>query len=412
MGGTLVLMGSGELTSTMVEVHKALLRGLGPAPRAVFLDTPAGFQLNADELSARAATYFRERVGAELEVASLKSAALPELEAAPGCQRLREADYVLVGPGSPSYAVRQWQRGPVPGLLAELLGRGGCLVAASAAALTVGKFTLPVYEIYKVGEDLHWLEGIDLLGRFGLEFAVIPHWNNAEGGTHDTRRCYMGEPRFRELARRLPSTTGVLGLDEHTACLLDLGRGEVSVRGLGGVTLRRGGAEVVLERGRTYPLSVLTGGEALPVPAGTAAAAAGWEGAPVLAAEALWDRLRAEEARFGAGLDGGDPAAATAALLEVDRLLWSAHEGREDPEAVTQGRELLRDLVVQLGMHLAGLPPSAEACLSPLVEALLAHRAALRQGGEYVAADGIRDCLLAAGVVVEDRAEGVRWYLG
>ena len=79
---------------------------------------------------------------------------------------------------------------------------------------------------------------------------------------------------------------------------------------------------------------------------------------------------------------------------------------------MTQGRELLRELVVQLGMHLASLPPSAEACLSPLVEALLAHRAALRAGGEYNAADGIRDCLLAAGVVVEDRPEGARWHLG
>ena len=35
-------MGSGELTSTMVEVHKELLAGLADSPKAVFLDTPAG----------------------------------------------------------------------------------------------------------------------------------------------------------------------------------------------------------------------------------------------------------------------------------------------------------------------------------------------------------------------------------
>ena len=40
-----VLMGSGELTATMVEVHKELLKGLGASPQAVFIDTPAGFQL-------------------------------------------------------------------------------------------------------------------------------------------------------------------------------------------------------------------------------------------------------------------------------------------------------------------------------------------------------------------------------
>ena len=51
-------MGSGELTATMVEVHKALLAGLGERPRAVFLDTPAGFQLNVDQISRKAVEYF------------------------------------------------------------------------------------------------------------------------------------------------------------------------------------------------------------------------------------------------------------------------------------------------------------------------------------------------------------------
>ena len=412
MGGRLVLMGSGELTSTMVEVHKFLLRELGAAPRAVFLDTPAGFQLNADELSARAVTYFRERVGAELEVASLKSAGLPEVEAGLGYQRLREAAYVLVGPGSPTYAVRQWRQGPVPELLADLVRRGGCLVAASAAALTVGRLTLPVYEIYKVGEEPHWVDGVDLLGRLGLDLVVVPHWNNAEGGTHDTRFCYMGEPRFRELEARLPPETGVLGLDEHTACMIDFERQQVTVRGLGGVTLRRGGNEVVLERGQVVSLAVLSGGDVAGAPGtgidampdGAEEAAAGVEG--------LWDQLRREEARFHQGLDGGDAAAATAAALEVDRLLWFAHEGMEDPEAVTQGRELLRELLVFLGTRLAALPPSAEACVAPLAEALLKYRANLRAEGRYGEADEVRDCLLEAGVVVEDTGEGARWRLG
>ena len=52
---------------------------------------------------------------------------------------------------------------------------------ATAAALTLGAFTVPVYEIYKVGEDPHWLEGLDVLGSVGLSVAVVPHYNNAEG---------------------------------------------------------------------------------------------------------------------------------------------------------------------------------------------------------------------------------------
>ena len=49
--GIIALMGSGELTATMVEVHKELLSGLPDPPEAVFLNTPAGFELNADQIS-------------------------------------------------------------------------------------------------------------------------------------------------------------------------------------------------------------------------------------------------------------------------------------------------------------------------------------------------------------------------
>lgn len=63
---------------------------------------------------------------------------------------------------------------------------------ASAAALTLGRFTLPVYEIYKVGEDPRWLDGLNILGEIGVNVALIPHYNNAEGGHHDTRFLLYG----------------------------------------------------------------------------------------------------------------------------------------------------------------------------------------------------------------------------
>jgi peptidase E len=221
--GVIALMGSGELTATMVEVHKGLLARVSDSPRAVFLDTPAGFQLNVDQLSQRAVEYFRIHIQQRMSVASFKSIDMSTpYEAEQAFHTLRNADFVLIGPGSPSYAVRQWRQTPIPEILAKRVEDGGCLVAASAAALTVGEFTLPVYEIYKVGEELHWVEGMDVLSRFGLDLVVVPHWNNAEGGTHDSRFCYMGEPRFRRLESLLPAYSSILGLDEHTACLIDM----------------------------------------------------------------------------------------------------------------------------------------------------------------------------------------------
>jgi hypothetical protein len=87
--GAIVLMGSGELTSTMVEVYKELMhRALAVGP-AVFLDTPAGFQLNADQISARAVEYFRTRVGHPISVASYKvKPTLPSFTAEEACLSL------------------------------------------------------------------------------------------------------------------------------------------------------------------------------------------------------------------------------------------------------------------------------------------------------------------------------------
>jgi peptidase E len=260
--GLIVLMGSGELTSTVVEVHKEILGRAGGAGKAVFLDTPAGFQLNADELSQRAVQYFRSNVQHPMSIASFKSMEVSPVEAEEAYHLLREADYLLVGPGSPTYAVRQWMETPVPDIIRDRIEAGACFVAASAAALTVGRFTMPVYEIYKVGEAAIWKEGMNILGHFGLNYVVIPHWNNAEGGTHDTRCCFIGESRFSSLEALLPEDVGVLGIDEHTACIIDLDAGMVEVRGIGGLTVKMASSELVFPQGEKFPVTVLLGTEA------------------------------------------------------------------------------------------------------------------------------------------------------
>ena len=232
--GKIVLMGSGELTATMVEVHKELLRETAVAPKAVFLDTPAGFQLNVDQISKKAQDYFQAHVQQILSIASFKSSeSITPYAAEQAYPTLREADFVLIGPGSPTYAVSQWQQSAIPDILISRIKDGGCLVAASAAALTVGRFTLPVYEIYKVGQELHWVDGMDILKQFGFNLVVVPHWNNAEGGKHDTRFCFMGQPRFEQLASQLPQDVSILGLDEHTACILDFETDEAVIKGIG-----------------------------------------------------------------------------------------------------------------------------------------------------------------------------------
>jgi hypothetical protein len=405
-------MGSGELTATMVEVHKELLAGPKGSRQAVFLDTPAGFQLNVDLLSQKAVEYFHTRVQHPLSIASFNSTTTgTPYEAEAAFHALREADFVLIGPGSPTYAVRQWQQSPIPDILASRIEGGGCLVAASAAALTVGRFTLPVYEIYKVGNDLHWVEGMDILGRFGFNLVVIPHWNNAEGGTHDTRFCYMGEPRFRALEASLPEDVSVLGLDEHTAAIIDLGKGEIKIKGIGRVTLHRRGAEMAFEKGDCVSIEAFRGGDVGKEWHRVAAVPDSAEQETDAAKGSFWDTVHGLRAAFEDGLEKHAAEETTSALLKLDGMVWKAQQELENEELVTQAREVERDLIAILGARLASLPRSATECLAPLVEELLKLRARFRQEKKWADADAIRDCLASLDIAIEDTEDGSRWRL-
>ena len=409
----IVLMGSGELTATMVEVHKELLGRFGAAAKAVFLDTPAGFQLNVDQISKKAQDYFQSHIGQSLAIASFRSHdTLSPFEAEQAYQTLREADFVLIGPGSPTYAVRQWQQSAIGQILSGRIREGACLVAASAAALTVGRFTLPVYEIYKVGQDLHWADGMDILKDFGFNLVVVPHWNNAEGGTHDTRFCFMGEPRFRQLASLLPEDVAILGVDEHTACILDFENQEAVIKGIGQVTLQQAERRIVFETGDRFSLEVLRGADR----------EGDWQQTPPVrdnlktdsaatAGDAFWDQIHRLEAVFYEGLETHEARKTTNALLELDRLIWQAQQDLENEEFITQARDTLRELIAVLGTRLAAAPRSETDCLAPLVQQLLDVREAFRRQKQFEEADAIRDSLQRANIIIEDTETGSRWRL-
>lgn len=414
--GTVALVGSGELSATMVETHKMLLSRVGPAEKALFLDTPAGFQENVDLLARRAVHFFEQQVRHSMEIASFKSSeTVSAAEAEHTFRLLNEAGFVLLGPGSPTYTVRQLRETPVPTLLSAMVTRGGSLVVASAAALTAGSHTLPVYEIYKVGEPLHWMEGLNILGNLGLELVVIPHWNNAEGGNHDTRFCYMGEKRFRALEEQLSADAVIVGIDEHTACILDFSERQASVQGLGRVTIRSGGAEQYFSKGEEFSFQFLvgppdggdkdsddkSGEEAWPRSSSTTGAD--------LQESSFWDRMHTIEDAFHRALEQNDPAAVATQLLEADRMLWQAQLDLENPEFISQGREIYREMIVLAGTGMSRVFTDLPGKYESLVEKLLELREHYRREKRWAEADQIRDLLQHSGVVVEDTGEGPRW---
>src|SRR3984893_7921159 len=374
----IALFGSGETSPVMTSVHQELIaRVSDPDLNAILLDTPFGFQENADEIAFRIVAYFRQNVGSEITVASFRhSERSTALEVEQFLRSISDANYVFAGPGSPTYAVRHWRNHGVRDQLVEKVARGGCLAFASAAAIGLGAYALPVYEIYKVGDDPWWTEGLDVLGEIGVRCAIIPHYNNREGGSHDTRYCYLGESRMRLRESMLPDDAVILGVDEYTACIIDVDAQTVTVHGPGGVTVRRRGTERRWER-TTFPFSELLGAASTP---------------SVLARR---------------DVDG-----LGAVILEMESVLheWSSDLGGTDER--DRGRMELRQLVVRLGeMVRGGAQAGMREQLEPLVDVLLSLRGEARREQRFHEADRLREILAQCGVEVEDTPTGTGWSL-
>ena len=409
----LTIMGSGETSPTMVSIHRLIAGQLPAGASGVLIETPYGFQENVAEISAKACRYFAASVGLPVRTApGLRGADDDPGDSDRGLALVRTADWLFCGPGSPTYAMRSWSDRPVAQALHDRLRqRRGVTVFASAAAATLGRWTVPVYETYKAGAPPQWAGGLDLLAHLELKVALIPHYDNTEGGTHDTRFCYLGERRLRVMERELPDDAAVLGVDEHTAVLIDPAADAVRVVGRGNLTVRRQGRSTPIPAATTLTLGELRalahrGTIARVIPRQrTAASEAG--SPPLTVSEIAADCER----RFEDALDRRDAGAMAQVILELEAAVHAWSSDTEEDDGAEQARAVLRTLILRLGeTATAGVLDPVEA-LRPLVQPLLQLRGRLRAGRDYAAADELRDALAAVGVELRDTPDGADWSL-
>jgi hypothetical protein len=242
---------------------------------------------------------------------------------------------------------------------------GAALVLASAACLAISQYALPVYEIYKVGEDLHWKPGLNFFGSYGLPLVFIPHWNNNDGGAElDTSRCFMGRERFARLMALLPPGLSVLGIDEQTALALDPQADTAEVLGQGSVTLIHTGPE------HQGALSV--------------------EGLAGAGLAEVAEQRGGHVHQFHRGERFG-----------ISRLC---------PSSGLPGGEGLARQVWQQALAAQQAPPSSpEPSPPPEVLALLAERQAARQSKDWAVADNLRRQIAALGWQVQDTPSGQQY---
>lgn len=269
--GLVVLFGSGETSPSGRKILDDVLQRLSPRPRIAILETPAGFQPNSAAVAGQIADFLRKHLRnyqpETIVVPARKRGTAFSPDNPAIAESLCAADIIFLGPGSPTYAVRQLRDSLTWHVMQGRHRSGAVIVFASAATIAAGALALPVYEIYKVGEELHWQPGLDFFAPFGLSLVFVPHWNNQEGGAElDTSHCYMGRARFATLQTLLPAEIVCVGVDEHTALTMDLAAGTGRVQGLGAVTLARGNDQARFAAGAVFSLTEL-GPFRLPDPA-------------------------------------------------------------------------------------------------------------------------------------------------
>ncbi len=269
--GPIILMGSGETAPAAQKIFHQVFSTVadgGDVVRMAILETPAGFEPNSDYVAEQVARFAAKRlqnfapaisvIPARRRGANGFSTDDPLLAA-----QLHDANVIFMGPGSPTYAVRQLQHSRVWETVRACQRQGAAVVFSSAATLAAGCWTLPIYEIYKAGSDLYWQEGLDFFAEYGLALVLVSHWNNSDGGVVlDTSRCYLGEQRFQALLDLLPHSLAgytIVGVDENTALTIDPAQAMCMVVGTGTVTILQAGKTSIYAAGERFAAGELGG---------------------------------------------------------------------------------------------------------------------------------------------------------
>ncbi len=260
--GRIAFLGSGETSLAGGRIFEALARLIPPPLRVAVMETTAGFELNSPQVAGRVADFLQTRLQNYNPTIDLVPARKKGTEFSPDnpeiLKPLLTANLIFMGPGSPSYAVRQLKDTLAWDIIRARHRLGATLIFASAATISVGAWTLPVYEVYKVGEDVHTKRGLDLFGDYGMNLSFVPHWNNADGGIDlDTSRCFFGIERFEQWRSLLPPENIVVGLDEHSGVIVDFEAGCCEVSGVSSVSVLKSDDMKIHPAGAKFPFSEL-----------------------------------------------------------------------------------------------------------------------------------------------------------
>jgi hypothetical protein len=258
--GRIAFLGSGETSLAGGRIFESLARQIPDPLRIAVMETTAGFELNSFQVAGKVGEFLKVRLQNYKPTIDIIPARKQGTAFSPDdpeiVKPLLQANMIFMGPGSPSYAVRQLQGTLAWDIIRARHRLGATLIFASAATISVGAWVLPVYEIYKVGEDVHTKSGLNLFADYGLNVSFVPHWNNAEGGIDlDTSRCFVGIERFDQWRKLIPLENILVGLDEHSGIIVDFEKMSCEVSGVSSISVLKQNSMEMYPSGANFSLS-------------------------------------------------------------------------------------------------------------------------------------------------------------
>lgn len=334
--GRIAFLGSGETSLAGGRIFEALARLLPSPVRIAILETPAGFELNSAQVAGRVGEFLATRLQNYKPVIDIVPARKKNSAFSPDdpeiIQPLLYADMIFMGPGSPTYAIRHLKDTLAWDVVRARHRLGATLICASAATISVGAHALPVYEIYKVGQDVHVVNGLNFFADYGLHLSFIPHWNNAEGGADlDTSRCFVGMERFNQWCDLVPVENTTLGLDEHTGIIMDLENGVCEVSGISSVSIVRECDPEIYPSGSKFELREI-GKFAVPDPIESRIRTDAWEmvvNAPPLKVDRPSEEVLILAEKRQAARDEKNWAESDRLRDEIAARGWTVQDGRD-----------------------------------------------------------------------------------
>ena len=367
--GKIAILGSGETSPNLVSVHRELLDDEASS-NCFMIDSPFGFQENADQLVEKIQDFYKTSLNIEIQLASFRK--IEELNSKSffkTIQLLESASFIFAGPGSPSYASKLWSDNQIQSILLNHLSEGKNALFASAAATTLGENTLPVYEIYKVGKDPFWEKGLNILNAYDLSCSVVPHFNNKEGGNHDTSYSYVGKNRIEKLLQQ--SYSNILGIDEHTALIISGKEGLFQVKGIGKLTVINKKGVHEFDNGTAENLSILQ------------------------------DLLQPEKSMLEY-------------IEEQDDKYFSTQHPFDDfvldDEKLKEKETVYLKQIAKLEIEIEKNRKNNER-FSQIVEQLISLRGKLREEKNYELSDTIRNILESCNLQIEDGGDDIKWFI-